>query len=150
MSEIAEIMTSDVITVTPDTSIFDAIEILIANNITGLPVVGSDDQLFGIVTEKDLLHLISHSEMNPSAIVKDKTVKDIMTEDIASFDINDPLELLSSCLAGGKFRRVPILSDGKIVGVISRADLIAYILAQDKSEVVITSRKRFHRSNPSA
>lgn len=133
MSQISEIMTNEVITVARDTPILDAIEILVKHNFTGLPVVNASGELVGIVTEKDLLKHTHDLEMHSSDAVEHKTVKDIMTEDIARFDINDPLDDLVRCLMDGRFRRVPILSDAKVVGVISRADLMAHKLAKHRA-----------------
>ena len=135
MSEISNIMTTEVVTVTPDTSIFDAIEILVANNFTGLPVVDSQNQPIGVVTEKDLLRFIFKLEKHPSKTKNIKTVKDVMTRYVASFNVHEPLDSLYKCLMNGRFRRVPILSDGKVIGLVSRSDLIKYMLSKYKAGV---------------
>ncbi|MHC4215743.1 MAG: CBS domain-containing protein [Planctomycetota bacterium] len=137
MSEISEIMTSDVITVTPDTLIFDAIEILVNHNFTGLPVTDAQGGLVGIVTDKDLLRFTYDLEKCPFDADNPKIVRNVMNEDIAYFDINDPLDGLVRCLMDSRFRRVPILSDGKVVGIISRSDLIAYKLAKYRAATAI-------------
>jgi CBS domain-containing protein len=128
MSQISDIMTTEVVTVTPDTSIFDAIEILVTNNFTGLPVVDSGNRPLGVVTEKDLLRLTYELEQHPSESNNTKTVEDVMTRDIAFFDVDDPLDDLYKCLMDGRFRRAPILSNGKLVGLVSRSDLMVYKL----------------------
>jgi CBS domain-containing protein len=132
MSEISDIMTTEVVTVTPDTSIFDAIEILIANNVAGLPVVDSQERPAGVVTEKDLLMFILKLEKYPSKTKNIKTVKDLMTKYVASFNVHEPIDSLYKCFMKGRFRRVPILSDGKVIGLVSRSDLIKYMMSKHK------------------
>lgn len=122
MNEIKAIMTTDVITVGRNTSIYDAIEILLENDITGLPVVNDDMTLVGIITEKDILKLLSVLE-NDSAIVED-----FMTKETVSFDQEENLIAICECLTRNHFRRIPITSQGKLTGIISRKDIIRYIL----------------------
>ncbi len=122
MNETKAIMTTDVITVGRRTPIYDAMEILLENDITGLPVVNDDMMLVGIITEKDILKLLSVLE-NDSAIVED-----FMTKEVASFDQEDDLIRICECLIRKHFRRIPITSQGKLTGIISRKDIIRYIL----------------------
>lgn len=122
MHEIEEIMSTDIVSVTPDSSIARVIELLVENDITGIPVVDSAQHLVGIVTEKNVMTLLSGAEM-----VSGK-VRDYMTKDVVSFDVSDDVIAVCECLVNNHFRRVPILSDGRLVGVISRRDLIKYIL----------------------
>ena len=125
MSEIADVMETDVVTVTPETSIICATEILTNNNITGLPVVDKKNKLLGMVSEKDLLQLtygIETGEYNSSEL---RTVEDVMTPYAFTFDINDHLSDVCKSLMDGNYRRVPILKKGKLVGIISRKDLLA-------------------------
>lgn len=122
MNEIKAIMTTDVITVGRETPIYDALEILLENDITGLPVVNDDMTLAGIITEKDILKLLPGLK-NDSA-----TVEDYMTKEIVSFDQQEDLIAVCECLIKNHFRRIPITSKGKLTGIISRSDIIKYIL----------------------
>ena len=115
-------MTTDVVTVKKQIHVMEAVEILLAHNVTGFPVVNDDGTIAGIISEKDMLGLISDSE-NASA-----TVEDFLTKDIVSFDVKDDLIEICECLINNHFRRVPIVKDGKLVGVVSRKNLIKYIL----------------------
>jgi CBS domain-containing protein len=115
-------MTTNVISVKKDTPIGKAMEILVAKNITGLPVVDDDMSLIGIITEKDVLGLLSDLE-NDSGIVED-----FMTNDVVSFDQNVDVIAICEYLVNANFRRVPIVSEGKLVGIISRRDIMKYIL----------------------
>ena len=105
-----------------DTEIYDAIQMLVDHNITGLPVVNDDMTLAGIVTEKDVLQLLYDIEARPGK------VEDFMTKEVVFFDQEDSLIDITDCLMANHFRRVPITSGGKLIGVVSRKDIIACIL----------------------
>jgi CBS domain-containing protein len=78
--------------------------------------------LASVIPEKDVLKLLYD--------VKDKPgkVEDFMTEEVFSFDQEDSLIDIAECFIKNNFRRVPITSEGKLVGIISRKDIIKYIL----------------------
>ena len=122
MFETKKIMKTDVITVRRQTPIYEAIEILLDNNITGLPVVNEDGTIAGIISEKDVLELLSDLKDNSAK------VEDFMTEEVVSFDWEDDLIAICECLVKSNFRRVPITAQGKLAGIISRKDLVKYIL----------------------
>ncbi len=124
MLKAKNIMTKDVITVRTDTSIFDAIELLVKNKITGMPVVKEDMTLVGILTEKDALRLFYSLEDD-----KHKTVEDFMTRPAVHYNENESLQAICDFMMINYFRRVPVTSKkGKVVGIISRPDVIEYIL----------------------
>ena len=122
MFETKTIMTTDVITVKRHTPLSMVIEILVDNNITGLPVVNDDGSLAGVISEKDVLSLVYESEDDSAK------VEDFMTKDVVSFEQDEDLIAICECLVNNNFRRVPIVADGKLIGVISRKDIIKYIL----------------------
>lgn len=116
------VMTKEVITVKANTPIMDAVSLLIKNSISGLPVVDDDNNLIGIFSEKDalsLLHNTSDTLLN---------VADFMTDQVISFDENESLIKLCQCLIDNPFRRVPITSGKKLVGIVSRRDIMKKIL----------------------
>ncbi len=125
MSEISDIMSTDVVTVGPDTTILEATNVLTKHDITGLPVVDRKKRLLGIVSEKDLLRLAYGLKTHTYASDDSpKTVEDVMTKEVVAFDEEDRLSDVIKCLMDGDFRRVPILSGGILVGIISRRDLL--------------------------
>lgn len=127
MHEIEEIMSTEVVSVTPDTPISRVIELLVENDITGIPVVDSDEQLVGVVTEKDVMGVLSGPEETWGH------VSDSMTDAVVSFDQNDDVIAVCECLVNNHFRRVPIRNEGHLVGIISRRDLIKYIIEPIRS-----------------
>ena len=116
------IMSKKITTVTKDTNIRHVMRLLSEKQVTGLPVVSQDMRLLGIVTEKDILEELLYGKD-----VKTKTAGDLMTADIVSFDENEDLMTIFRTLVEDNFRRVPILSNGKLAGIISRRDIINFL-----------------------
>ena len=121
-----DIMKRDVIIVKEDTQICEAIKTLIDNQITGLPVISADKSLVGIVTEKDLMKLLAHLDVKEML----RPISDVMTRDVVFFDEDEDMNNIYDCFMSNTFRRVPILSKGKLVGIISRRDIIQSALIE--------------------
>ncbi|MHC4619050.1 MAG: CBS domain-containing protein [Planctomycetota bacterium] len=130
MLKAKDIMTKEVVSVRSDTPVDKALEVLLANEIAGVPVVEEDMRLVGIVTEKDLLALFYEAED-----VKGKTVEAFMTQPAVHFDEDEKLEEICKCLLEVTFRRVPVTRKGKVVGIVSRPDVLRCILAQTGPKV---------------
>jgi CBS domain-containing protein len=122
MKTARSVMKSDLITVRAGTPLSDAIRLLVEHRISGLPVVDDRQRLLGILTEKDLLRLLYEEQ---GAFQR---VEELMVSEVRSFQADDPLEQVCDCLMANHFRRVPILEGERLVGLISRADLMPTIL----------------------
>jgi len=129
-----DIMNPDVITVKKDTPIFVAVKLLVENNISGLPVVEDDMTLTGILSEKDVVELFYDSEQ-----AENKTVEDYMTYPAVYFEDNNALLNICDFLAKNIFRRIPVTSNGKLVGIISIQDILNAILRLRREKVVSTN-----------
>jgi len=127
MLKAKDIMTEHVIGVSENTPIFEAVELMATNKVTGIPVVNDDLALVGILSEKDILRLFHTHEKEI-----EKPVSDFMTQPAIYFDENESLPDVCDCLVNNSFRRVPVTSKGKVVGIISRRDLIKHILQLKK------------------
>ncbi len=137
MLKAKDIMTEEVISVKKDTPIFEAVELLAKNSITGIPVVEDDMTLVGILTEKDVLGLFYALKD-----VENKTVNDFMTQPAVHFNENESLLDICDCLMNNPFRRVPVTSKNKVIGIISRQDFVEYILQLRRENVgTVTSTK---------
>jgi len=121
MIKASTIMKTDVITVTKGEDIREAIRIMLLNNVTGLPVVDEDGTVAGIITEKDVLKLLHGGPDKGGAI------EEFMTTNVVCFDQDASLTDIADCLMMNRFRRVPILRQGKLIGIISRRDILQYI-----------------------
>ena len=125
MVKAKDIMTKEVISVRRDTPVEEALELLLANEIAGTPVVEDDMTLLGIVTEKDLLRILN--EQNGG---KERTVEEYMTQPAVHFEEDESLDDICKCLLEVTFRRVPVTKNGKVVGIVSRPDVLRCILEQ--------------------
>ena len=123
MLEAKDIMTKKVVSVRRDTPVEEALELLLANRISGIPVVEEDITLVGIVTEKDFLRLLYRPEG-----AKGKTVEEFMTQPAVHFEEDESLDEICKCLLDTTFRRVPVTRKEKVVGIVSRPDVIRCIL----------------------
>ena len=130
MLKAKDIMTEMVVSVRRDTPIEEVLELLLEHEISGVPVVEKDMTLVGIVTEKDLLGLL----FGPQG-VKGKTVEGYMTEPAVNFEENETIEEICHCLDEVSFRRVPVTKEGKVVGIVSRPDIIRCILDLSRGKV---------------
>jgi CBS domain-containing protein len=118
-----DIMTENTISVRKETQIYEAVELMVKHGISGMPVVEDDMNLVGILSEKDVIILLYDKEDDAN-----KTVNDFMTQPVVHFDEGDSLLDISDFLMNNIFRRVPITSKEKLVGIISIKDILEYIL----------------------
>ncbi len=117
-----DVMKTQLVTVTQETPISEAIALLLQHRISGLPVVDGDFNLVGILTEKDLLRVCYEAQGSF------QKVGDLMSCDVRTFQLDAPLEDVCDCLMTNHFRRVPILDGEKLAGLVSRADLLPTIM----------------------
>ncbi len=129
MTEIRDVMEANVVAVQRGTPILEAIQTLITHGFTGLPVVDKKNHVVGIITEKDVLALALsiHNKTYDSSTTTAK-VEDFMTTDVVTLDVNESLKQLCTNLMKHPFRRVPIVEKEKLIGIVSRKDIISYIM----------------------
>ncbi|MEO0531305.1 MAG: CBS domain-containing protein [Planctomycetota bacterium] len=118
MLAVNEIMTPNVVTIGPDASIGDAIELLLARRVSGLPVVDGAGRLVGILTEFALMALAYDQN------VADHTVADHMTHDVLTVDADDAVNKVADLCIVHRVRRLPVLEKGRLVGLVSRRDVL--------------------------
>lgn len=107
-----DIMTHETITIRPEASVRDAARRLSDYNISGMPVVNQDHQMVGIITEADLISK------------EGVTVADLMTERVVSVTEHTPVDQIAQILTSNRFKRVPVLRGERLVGIVSRADIV--------------------------
>jgi CBS domain-containing protein len=113
-----DIMTENVLTIRPTNSVRSAIELLISEQISGLPVVDEHEKLVGIVTEFALLATAYDARVTAEAVAQH------MTTDVLTFDVNDPIRKVADLFIVHRVRRAPVMEKGRIVGLISRRDVL--------------------------
>jgi len=109
-----DIMTTNVITVGEDLKILEVCKVLTEKRVSGVPVVSKEGKLVGVVTERDLL---LHNPLVTS-------VKDIMTKQVVMVTEDTPVEEISRLLLTHSVKRVPVIRGQKIVGIVSRLDIL--------------------------
>jgi CBS domain-containing protein len=112
------IMTPTLVTVRPDASIEEAIDVLLREQISGLPVLDDDDRLVGVITEFALLAIAYDRR------VKNHTVSQHMTRDLITVAVDDPVSRVADLCIVHRVRRVLVVRDGRMVGVIARRDVL--------------------------
>jgi CBS domain-containing protein len=113
-----DIMTDNVVTIRPECSLRDAIELLLSERISGLPVVDREGRLVGIVSEFALLATAYDSGVMGESIEKH------MTPEVLTVDVNDPIRKIADLFIVHRVRRVPVVEGGRLVGLISRCDVL--------------------------
>lgn len=143
-----DMMTKDVITVSPETSVRDVAALLVKHKISGIPVVDKDGKVLGIVSEGDVLRkriapkapdtlsilgtMICYDGMKEYQEAFRKmganTAVEIMTEPVIAVDVNDDICKVGEVILNHHIKRVPVMENGKLTGIISRSDLVKLLL----------------------
>jgi CBS domain-containing protein len=145
-----DVMTHDVVTVGPDTDVSEAAKLLVEHDVSALPVLDRDRRVVGILSEADLMR---RQEIDtekkrpwwleavlPAATLADefarshgKKVAEVMSRSVISASEDTPLAEIATLLERNRIKRVPIMRDGELVGIVSRGNLIQ-ALASSKSD----------------
>lgn len=110
-----DIMTRIVCTIHPEASAQEAAQLLSQKRISGLPVVNENSTIIGIVTEADIISKVNREGLH---------VADIMSHQVITVDEETLVSDIAMLLTERKIKRVPVVQDGKLVGIISRADIV--------------------------
>ena len=129
MSSITEIMTTPVVTIPPNALVEDALEIMLRHSISGLPVVDEEGKLVGILSEFDTLMLLGDSSDQYSPITP---IAHLMTTEVAFIEEHYTVAQVANIFKPRGARRLPVVRDGKVVGVVSRRDLVRVIRDERK------------------
>lgn len=118
-----DVMTEQVITLSVDDSVEDAIHTLLLHEISGAPVLDHNRSLVGMVRESQLLVAVYNQR------AKDQPVTSFMTKDVISVDDGAPLSEVANQMIVNRIRQLPVLRRGLVVGVICRSDLLRYAVS---------------------
>jgi CBS domain-containing protein len=157
---VANIMTTPVISVEPSASIREAAALMLAHRISGLPVVKRDGTLIGMVTEGDFLRrgeLGTERKrswwleifVSPGKIADEyvhthgRKVEEVMSDDVVTTYMNAPLEEVVETMSRHRVKRLPVVENGKVVGIVARSDLLrALARTQPSNDPVAVSDER--------
>lgn len=136
-----DLMTTNVITVTPETPVREIARLLSTRHISAVPVVGPDGRILGIVSEGDLMRrpetgterrrswwltLLTGPEELAQEYVKThgRRASEVMTRDVVTVAEDTPVSAIARLLEERRIKRVPVVGAGRLVGIVSRADLL--------------------------
>jgi predicted transcriptional regulator len=132
--KVKDIMVKDVVTLNPEDTFYDIVELFAEKKISGAPVVEgrnvvgivSESDIMKFVTKKDLISMIEHEDKS----MKDKTAlkaKNFMSKKVLSVKSTDGLGAVIKILDEKDINRLPVVDDGKLVGIITRADVVSVV-----------------------
>jgi CBS domain-containing protein len=136
-----DVMTRDVVSIAPDDSVLEAVRLMLQHKISGLPVIDAGGNLVGIVTEGDFLRRTETGTarkrsrfveflLGPGRLATEysqasgRKVGEVMTPDVRTVTEDAPLEQVVHLMERHRIKRVPVLRDGKLVGIVTRANLM--------------------------
>jgi len=156
---VADVMSRNVISIPPEATVVDAVNLMLSHRISGLFVVDKAGDLVGVVTEGDLLRREELGTergrpwwlrllVSPARQAVDFTrthgrhVRDVMTRDVISVADSAPLEAVVATMEKARIKRMPVTRDEHVIGVISRADLLRALvgLVRDVEPVATDNR----------
>ena len=136
---VGQYMDTTVPTLSPTTLVLDAVDFLLKHGVTGAPVVDEDGMLLGILTEKDCLKVVVHA---PQPDNVQEHVVDFMTKEVRSIPPNMDVYFAAGLFLKENFRRFPVVENGRLVGAITRFDMLRAIRANRDYWTVNLSRRR--------
>ncbi|MCD8342331.1 MAG: CBS domain-containing protein [Clostridiales bacterium] len=117
--KLQDIMTKNVVTITPEESASLAARLLTRHNLGALPVCSYDGRLLGIVTDRDIVTRCVAADQDPHRV----PVQDIMSRELETIGPEDDPKVAARQMAAAQVRRLPVVQDGKVVGMVSLGDL---------------------------
>jgi len=127
---VRDYMDSVVPTLSPDTDVLAAVDFLLSKHVTGAPVVDEENRVVGMITEKDCLRLLS---TGMEADVPRGRVRDFMTTAVTTIEPTMNVYYVAGLFLRANFRRLPVVENGKLVGAITRFDILRVIQANLKT-----------------
>lgn len=144
-----DVMTTAILTVTPETDVGEIARTMLDAHISAIPVIGEDGSLLGIVSEGDLMHRIeSETRRRPSWWLRllatpqepaerylrefGRRARDVMTKEVITVAPDTPLTEIAAMLEKYHIKRVPVMDGGKLVGIVSRANLLRGVATWQK------------------
>jgi CBS-domain-containing membrane protein len=147
---VKDVMSRDVDTVRPDTNIQDIARLMTEKHLRALPVVDENQRVIGIITESDLflkekgmpfsavkLPALFQKWVDPAHLAEiyedasHHTAADVMTEDVISVDLEETIGHAALLLFKHDFKTLPVIEDGRLVGLISRVDFIRFLAGEE-------------------
>lgn len=126
---VGDFMTTDLWTLSPQVSIYEAVDFLVKHGISGAPVIDDRGKLAGVITEKDCLGLLAKGANHQRP---DGTVEDFMTQKVETVPPRMDIYFAAGLFLAKPYRRFPVVEGERLVGIISRRDVLKAIQAMAK------------------
>lgn len=148
--KVSSVMTRPVVTIKPQDGIKDAAALLVAKAISALPVVDASGELVGIVSEADLISMETRPDprsqatpLAPTAGTAPAHVADVMTRNVITVQSEDEVAHAARVMIESDVKRVPVMQGKRLVGILSRSDLVKVIARRDEEvEMEVETRLR--------
>jgi CBS domain-containing protein len=139
--KIKDVMSQQIVSIGADASVLDAVQLMLQHKISGLPVIDASGNLQGVVTEGDFLRRVETGTqrkrarwieflMGPGRLASEYVhtsggkVSEVMTPDVHTVTEDSPLEEAVHLMERHRIKRVPVMRDGKVVGIVTRSNLM--------------------------
>ena len=136
-----DVMSSPVITLRPDTPAHAAAALLVSHGFTGAPVVTAEGGVLGMATEADLLR----GRIQPEGWTVERrpelTAETVMTPTAYTFGPEDDLADITSLMLERSIRSVPIIDDGRLVGIVTRRDILRCVARRELTSAEVWQRR---------
>lgn len=126
MPVIRDIMSKIVVSIRPEATLMDAVKVLTKHHVSGVPVVTTKGDVVGFISESNLMDVLFDLS------VREARVADYMIKSVHVVDSHDPVSSAARMLALYGIRRLPVVENGRFVGVLTRRDLLAYAAQNDE------------------
>jgi CBS domain-containing protein len=110
----------NVVTIEPTADLAAAAKLLAGRRIGAVVILGADQRIVGILSERDIVRALA--EHGPAAL--NKPVSQVMTRDVQTCSEDDTIENLMGRMTTGKFRHIPVVQQGKLIGIVSIGDVV--------------------------
>lgn len=120
-----QLMTTDIVTVGPETDVQEAVNVLLAENIGSLGVVDDDGDLVGVITSNDFLEVISDGDLDGDA-----TIETYMTEQVVTIKPDESIQTAAAKMITNGISHLPVEDEEEIVGMLSTTDITAYSVSR--------------------
>lgn len=127
MYQVKDAMSQRILSISPEATVHEAIELLLDRDVSGVPVVDQAGELVGMITQFQLLEVM----FDPA--IEEKRVSDFMTTRLVTVSDDEMLARAASLMVTHRIRRLPVTRNGRLCGVVSRGDLLRYFRRSSQS-----------------
>jgi CBS domain-containing protein len=143
-----DVMSKGVLSISSDATLLEAADLLVKTGVSAMPVVDRDDNMVGLVSEADLVRAMEEAaegsflkqfDAGPlpddtTSAVKARRVADVMTKELVLADADATLADVAGLMLKHGVKRIPVVQDGAVVGIVSRVNLLRALMAGDRSD----------------